>query len=75
MTSRRAFRQLPSMQAVEQDAEALRRMTPAEKLAVMHGLIRQAWELKAAAIRARDPDLSEPEVRARAREMVGGGRP
>jgi hypothetical protein len=60
------------MQAIQQETETLRRMTPGEKLAVMHGLIRQAWELKAAVIRAREPDLSEAEVRARAWELVGG---
>lgn len=63
------------MRALQEETEALRRMTPEEKLAVMHGLIRQAWELKAAAIRARQPDLPESEVRARAWEMVGGDRP
>lgn len=63
------------MHALQQDTETLRRMTPAEKLAVMHGLIRQAWALKAAVIRAREPDLSEAEVRARAWELVGGERP
>lgn len=63
------------MHATDQDTETLRGMTPAEKLAVMHALIRQAWELKAAAIRARRPDLPESEVRAQAWEMVGGDRP
>jgi hypothetical protein len=63
------------MHVVQADTETLRRMTPGEKLAVMHGLIRQAWELKAAVIRAREPDLSEAEVRARAWELVGGDRP
>lgn len=57
------------------ELEALRRMTPQQKLAVMRGLIRQAYELKAAGIRAAHPDLSEEEVRARTRELVGGGRP
>ncbi len=60
------------MHALHQDTEAVRRMSPAEKLAVVHALIRQAFELKAAAVRARHPDLPEPEVRARAWEMVGG---
>lgn len=63
------------MQAIREDTETLRRMTPGEKLAVMHGLIRQAWELKAAVIRAREPDLPQPEVRARAWELVAGDRP
>lgn len=63
------------MDAREREYEALRRMEPAEKLAVMKGLIRQAYELKAAGIRAASPDLAEEEVRARARELVGGDRP
>lgn len=63
------------MNPLEPDTETLRRMTPQKKLAVMHGLIRQAWELKAAAIRAREPDLPEPEVRQQAWELIGGDRP
>lgn len=63
------------MDAREREYEALRRMEPAEKLAVMKGLIRQAYELKAAGIRASAPDLAEEEVQARARELVGGDRP
>lgn len=62
------------MHIAERETETLRRMTPTEKVAVMHGLIRQAWELKAAVIRARDPELPEAEVRARAWKMVGGER-
>jgi hypothetical protein len=63
------------MRAREQDTEAVRRLTPEEKLAVMHGLIRRAWELKAAALRATRPELSEPEIRTEAWKMVGGDRP
>jgi len=63
------------MLARDQDTEAVRQMTPGAKLAVLGSLIRQAWELKVAAIRAREPDLTEAEVRARAWEMVGGERP
>jgi hypothetical protein len=50
-------------------------MTPARKLAVMRALIRQAYELKEAGIRALRPDLPEDEVRALARRLVGGDRP
>ena len=50
-------------------------MTPARKLAVMRSLIRQAYELKQAGIRAFRPDLPEEEVRALARRLVGGDRP
>jgi hypothetical protein len=64
-----------SMEALQQDTDTLRRMSPEKKLTIMHALIRQAWELKAAVIRARQPELSETEVRARAWELVGGDRP
>ena len=49
--------------------EILRAMSPAKKLDVMHALIRQARGLKAAAIRASDPELSSDEVDARIREI------
>ncbi len=65
-------RHLVHMQALPQDTEIVRRMSPEEKLAVMHALIRQAWELKAVVIRSREPELSEAEVTARAWEMVAG---
>lgn len=57
----------------DREIEILRRMTPAEKLAVLRRLIRQAYELKAAGIRAAHPGLAEDEVQARTRELVGGG--
>jgi hypothetical protein len=69
------YRQLPSMYSLQQDTANLRRMRAEEKLAVMTSLIRQAWELKAAVLRANEPGLSESEIRARAWEMVGGDRP
>lgn len=62
-------------QAREHDTEVLRRMTPAQKLEVMTSLIRQAYALKAAGIRATHPDLPEREVMARAKAMVGDDRP
>ena len=62
------------MDPKEQETEALRRMTPEKKLAVMRALIRQAYELKSAGIRFSRPDLSEEEVEARARKLVGGDR-
>jgi hypothetical protein len=61
--------------ASEAEIAVLRRMTPAQKLAVMRTLIRQAYELKVAGIRASHPDLPEEEVWARARTLVGGDRP
>lgn len=57
-----------------EEYEILRRMTPAKKLAVLRSLIRQAYELKEATIRASNPDIGDQEARARARGMVGGGR-
>jgi hypothetical protein len=63
------------MHALEQDTETVRRMTPEKKLAVMHVLLRQAWELKAAVIRMRSPELPDSEIRARAWAMVAGDRP
>ncbi len=59
----------------DQETDVLRRMTPAQKLTVMHALIREAYELKAAALRARWPDMPEREVLARARTLVGGDCP
>jgi hypothetical protein len=59
----------------ELETEVLRRMTPEQKLAVMRSLIRQAYALKAAGIRALDPELSDQEVQLRARAAVGGDRP
>lgn len=53
----------------EAELEILRRMTPERKLSVMRSLIRQAYELKAAGIRAAGPELSEVEVRARGRDV------
>ena len=63
------------MTMADQETEVLRRMAPAQKLAVMDALIHQAYELKAAALRARWPQLSEAEVRARVRVLVGGDCP
>ena len=56
----------------DQETDALRQMSPAQKLAVMHALIRQAFELKAAMVRARWPGLSDAEVRERTRTLVAG---
>jgi hypothetical protein len=56
------------------ELEVLRRMSPAEKLTVMTGLIRQAYRLKAAWIRAMEPDLSDEEVHLRLLEAMGRDR-
>ena len=57
------------------EIQILRGMTPAQKLAVMHALIRQAFELKAAAVRTRWPDLPDEQVRERTRALIAGDRP
>jgi hypothetical protein len=63
------------MSAVQDhESEILRALTPAAKLAAMQGLIRQAYELKAAWVRAQSPHLSETEVWTKASELVAGGR-
>ena len=54
--------------------ELLRLMTPARKVAVLHALIRQAWTLKAAALRETHPDLDPAELEALARSAVAGER-
>lgn len=57
-----------------EELAVLRQMGPARRIAVMHALIRQAWSLKEAAIRAAEPDLHPDEVRTRARRAVAGER-
>lgn len=59
----------------EREVELLRRMSPAEKLGVMDSLIRQAYELKAAALRSMRPDWTEEEIEAETRRSVGGEAP
>ncbi len=56
------------------EREALRRMSPAEKLSVMTSLIRGAYRLKAAWIRMTEPDLSEEEVQGRVLESMSRDR-
>jgi len=58
----------------ERDIEVLRGMTPEQKLAVMKSLIRQAYALKEAGIRALHPELSQDEIRARTIAAVAGDR-
>jgi len=69
------FRQLGVMAMTDQETDVLRHMSPAQKLATMHALIRQAFELKAATVRARWPSLPEAEVRERTRALVAGDHP
>lgn len=58
----------------ERDIEILREMTPEQKLAVMRTLLRQAYALKEAGIRAFHPELADDEVQARTRAAVAGDR-
>lgn len=61
---------MPTPEDVE--TAILRRMTPAEKLAVMHALWLQAWALKAAGVRAEHRDWTADQVEARVREIFRG---
>ena len=58
---------MPSVR--EQELHRLRQMTASEKIAVAHGLWRQAWALKAAGLRAQHPEWSEDQIQARVREI------
>jgi len=53
----------------EADLAILRGMTPAQKLAVMHSLWRQAWALKAAGVRHQHPGWTDQQVEDRVREL------
>ena len=54
------------------EIEVLRRMSAAEKLAVMTALIREAYRLKGAWIRLNEPGLSDQELRERVLEAMAG---
>lgn len=56
------------------EVEALRRMSAAQKLAVMTSLIREAYRLKAAWIRLNEPGLSEQDLHQRVLEAIAGDR-
>ena len=58
----------------ERDIEILRNMTPEQKLAVMRSLIRQAYALEEAGVRALHPELGEDEIQARTKAAVAGDR-
>jgi len=63
---------LLGMHATEQDFAAARALTARKKLEILSGLILQAWELKEAWLRVRNPDQPEDEIRRRARRLVSG---
>lgn len=56
-----------------EEIEALRRLSPARKLAVLTGLIRETYRLKTAWLRMTEPALSEEEIVEKARQVVAGG--
>lgn len=59
----------------EREIALLRALGPEQKLAVMHSLIQQAYDLKQAWVRARSPELTESEILQRVREQVAGAGP
>jgi hypothetical protein len=66
--------QAAHLRRVEQEEQArhdaiTRRLSPSQKVAVVHELRRTAWEGKAAWLRTRYPTLSEDEIQARVREI------
>jgi hypothetical protein len=64
------IRRVTASDAIE--TAILRRMTAAQKLAVLHALWRQAWELKAAGIRVQHPEWTHQQVEARVRDIFFG---
>lgn len=60
------------MERTDRDLEIVRAMTPAKKLEVMHALIRQAHDLKAAWLRRTRPELTAAEIHKLAWELVAG---
>lgn len=49
--------------------EAFKRMNPARKLEIASQLREEAWNLKAAGLRAQHPDWTEVEVQEKVREI------
>jgi len=60
---------MASIATSDPHANALKRMTPNAKLAVANGLRETAWQLTAAGVRLREPDLGEEEVQRRVRDI------
>jgi hypothetical protein len=58
----------------EVELRTLRTKTAAQKLAAMHALWRTAWSLKAASLRALNPEWTDRELQDRVREAVAGER-
>lgn len=56
------------------DLDAVRALSPRDKLEIMHGLLVQAVMLKAAWIKLNHPEIGDAEVQARAMKLVAGAR-
>ena len=60
---------MSSSAASDMQTDALKRMTPDAKLAVANRLRETAWELTAAGVRLREPDLDEEAVQQCVRDI------
>ncbi len=58
--------------AVTAQLDAIRALSVEDRLRIADSLRTFAWQLKAAVIAQRHPELSEAEVRARVREAFAG---
>jgi hypothetical protein len=56
------------------DLDAVRGLSPRDKLEIMHGLLVQAVMLKAAWIKLNHPEIGDAEVQAKAMRLVAGAR-
>jgi hypothetical protein len=56
-------------QPAESHDDMIRRLTPADKLLIAQRLHETAWELAAAGVRLRRPELSEEEVQLHVRDI------
>jgi hypothetical protein len=56
------------------DLDAVRALSPGDKLEIMHAMLRQAVTLKAAWIKLNHPELADPDVHAQAMKLVAGAR-
>ena len=60
---------MPTSATTDPLTDALKRMTPDARMAVANGLRETAWELTAAGVRLREPDLDEETVQERVRDI------
>jgi len=59
----------PSAHAVEHRPDSPRRLSPEAKLAIAQQLRRTAWELAAAGVRARHPEVPPEAIQERVRAI------